>query len=399
MLNNTRGLVCLLLCLTLLGVSGTDIYVSSLPQMLAYFNTTPVMINSTLLYYTSGMAISVLFSGVLSNRFGRKNILVLGSLVFSIAALLIALVPNVWLMLMLRALQGIGCGCIIIVQRLILRDVMTESEQIHAGSMLTLGTIISPAVAPVIGAFLTQLFNWQACFLFSAIFGVILTLVCAIALKETNSTKIDKLPRFTAYLKDYILLLGDPYCVYLIALMCLTFATYLAFLGVSSYLYITVFGLSPLNYSYIFIILALSSFVGNRYMVYLNSCRVTANNIIKQGIKCSVIAAVVLTLSLLVTDGLYVLISLTAGVMFMRVSSALILNPLQTKIVNHFKERGALALGIAICCQFGSGGFVATIVGKFPAAYLLTGFVILADACLLLAALSFMLGELKPAQK
>ena len=386
---NKQVIVILLLCMTLLGVSGTDIYISSLPQMARDFDAAPPVINATILFFNLGMAISVLFTGILSNRFGRKIVIISGILQFSIASLLIVWAPTIWLILGLRAAQGAGCGGIIIVQRLILRDIMTESEQVHAGGILVLGSIISPALAPVIGAFIAKFWSWHACFLFSAVFGFILAGVSWVIIQETNSTPIKRLPRLGAYLRDYILLIRDPMCFNLVSIMCLTFAAYFAFLGISSYLYIITLGLSPVTYSYIFILLAASYFAGNSYMMYLNKHGYSSSRIIKRGVNGGILGAAILGISLIGHNHWLILICLTLGVMVIRIASALIINPTQIKIVNHFKERGALALGIAISLQFGIAGAAATVVGLFTQPQLLYGFVCLTAACLVLAAASF----------
>ena len=386
---NKRVLVWLLLSMTLLGVSGTDIYVPSLPQMVSDFHTSPTMVNSTILCFNLGMALSVLYTGVLSNRFGRKSVLIGGILIFSLSALLIAWAPTIHLVLILRGIQGVGCGGIIVVQRLILRDTMNEREQIHAGGMLALGATISPAIAPIIGAFLAKIWSWHVCFLASAALGFIIAIISTIIIEETNTTPIKKLPSTAAYLYDYLVLLRDPICLSLISILSLTFATYFAFIGISSYLYITNLGLSPIVYSYIFILLAASYFVGNSYMMYLNKNGTASSSIIKKGVLLGVIGGVISFVSLIGHHHWLILISLTFGVVITRIAAAFIINPIQIKITNHFKERGALALGIAICLQFGTAGVAAAVVGLFTEPRLLYGFVCLSNACLVLAALSF----------
>jgi len=386
---NKRVLIWLLLSMTFLGVSGTDIYIPSLPQMVRDFHTTPTIMNSTILFFTVGMAISVLYSGVLSNRFGRKVVLIAGVLVFSLAGLLIVFAETIWLVLWLRVIQGIGCGGIIVVQRLILRDTMNEREQIHAGGMLALGATISPAIAPIIGAFLAKLWSWHLCFLFSAVLGAVITLISLVIIKETNTTPIKKLPNLVSYLHDYMVLLRDPICLNLVIILTMTFAAYFAFIGISSYLYITNLGLSPIVYSYIFALLAGSYFAGNSYMMYLNKSGIASSQIIKQGVLCGVVGGLISFLSLIGHHHWLILISLTVGVVITRIAAALVINPIQIKITNHFKERGALALGIAICLQFGLAGVAAAVVGLFTEPRLLYGFVCLSNAFLILAALSF----------
>ena len=99
---NLKYYIILALALTLLGVSSTDIYISSLPEIVAFFKTTPFLVNLTLSIYTLGMAISVLFTGILSNRFGRKKILLSGILVFIISSFAIVVSKSIWWVILFR---------------------------------------------------------------------------------------------------------------------------------------------------------------------------------------------------------------------------------------------------------------------------------------------------------
>ena len=87
---NLKHFIVLALALTLLGVSSTDIYISSLPEMVVFFQTTPNLVNLTLSVYTLSMGIAVLFTGVLSNRFGRRKILITGIMIFIVSSFAIA---------------------------------------------------------------------------------------------------------------------------------------------------------------------------------------------------------------------------------------------------------------------------------------------------------------------
>lgn len=387
---NKKLIVTLLFCMTLLGVSATDIYISALPQMMHDFNTTKTMVNSTIFACNLGLAISVLFAGVLSDRFGRKTIILSGMSIFAIAAFLISYSSNIWLALALRFMQGYGCGGIIIVQRLILKDTMTEKEQIEAGGILVFGAIISPALAPVVGAYLTKIWNWYACFRFSAIFAIILVSLTAYLIPETNTTPIKSLPKINVHLKKYLSILFNPACLNLIIILCLTFAAYFAFLGTSSYLYIINLKLTPIAYSYIFILLAGSFFVGNSYMIYLNKQRyIDSYQLIKRGVTIGIVGLIILSVSVLSNNSWIIIFFLTAGIMITRIAAALIINPVQIKVMNYFTDKGGYALGLAMCLQFGTAGLSASLVGTLPQQKLLPGLVGLTAACILISFGSF----------
>ncbi len=162
------------LCATLLGVSSTDIYISSLPQMVSDFNTSPSMINFTISCYTLAMAIGGLYMGILSNRFGRRPTLLWGIALYVISSVSIAHTSSISLMIIMRVLQGIACSAIAVITRVIFKDIMDTKEQIHANGIQVMGIVISPAVAPSIGAFMANHFGWQSCFELSSFLGGVL---------------------------------------------------------------------------------------------------------------------------------------------------------------------------------------------------------------------------------
>jgi MFS transporter, DHA1 family, multidrug resistance protein len=180
---NKKAIVWILVCMTFLGVSGTDIYVPALPLIVRDLHTTKPIANSTIMFFTLGMAVAVLFSGVFSNYWGRKKVLDISVGLFALMALLITLAPNIHIMILMRLVQGAACGGIIIVQRLILKDIMTLKEQVHAGGLLATGAILSPAIAPSIGAFIMKFGPWHDCFLFTAVLGFILVALSIIYIK------------------------------------------------------------------------------------------------------------------------------------------------------------------------------------------------------------------------
>jgi hypothetical protein len=154
-------------------------------------------------------------------------------------------------------------------------------------------------------------------------------------------------------------------CVSLVALISLTFACYFAFIGISSYLFINELHLSPISYSYLFIIIAAGFFCGNSYMIHLNKRRHSELSIISRGVSLSllglglIISCAILKMQLLVTA------VLIAGVLIMRAAASLILTPAQVRLLEHFGPRGAQAFGLATCIQFASASLALSAVTLF----------------------------------
>jgi DHA1 family bicyclomycin/chloramphenicol resistance-like MFS transporter len=362
---NLKHFILLALALTLLGVSSTDIYISSLPEMVVFFQTTPNLVNLTLSVYTLSMGIAVLFTGVLSNRFGRRKILLTGIMIFILSSFAIAASSSIYWVIFFRIGQAYGCASLLMVCRLIIKDTMTPQEQIHASGVLVMGVVISPAVAPSIGAVLAQFGGWQSGFLLSGIFASILLVGAMMIVKETNTTPIAQLRSLKAYIKEYVNLLLDTKCLLFTLIIALTFAAYFVFIGISSYLFINKAGMSPLVYSYLFVIIAGGYFVGNSSMMWLNKRDITPLKLILLGMFISLLGLVILGMSLVLAYGFWFTALITLGILIMRLASALIIVPAQVELMQHFHEQGAQALGLATCAQFAFASLAITLAGLF----------------------------------
>jgi MFS transporter, DHA1 family, multidrug resistance protein len=168
-------------------------------------------------------------------------------------------------------------------------------------------------------------------------------------------------------------------CWSLTLILSCSYATYFAFIGASSYLYINLLKFSPLSYAYIFIFLAAGYFVGNMLMMKLNKNGVDSTHIIKVGAWLNLLGVITLSFSLVVHSTMVLAIILTLATVLTRFSAAFLINPVQTKITNCFKELGAMALGLAICIEFALSGVAATVVGMFHLNSLLFGLMMISS--------------------
>jgi DHA1 family bicyclomycin/chloramphenicol resistance-like MFS transporter len=370
-----RRILFLLTAMFFLGVSATDIYIASLPQMVADFHSTPQTVNLTLSSYSIGIAFGVLFTGELSNRFGRRKVLLWGVSCFSAAAGLITFAPTIWGIIILRVIQSFGCAVILIVPRLILKDCMDEREQVHANGVLLMGLIISPAIAPVLGAYIATYLSWHYCFLFSAIAGFILVAITKKILPETNLERISRIPSLQRYLKGYLSLLKNRIFITLTLIYASGVGAYFAFIGISSYLYIGYLHISPIKYSYVFLGLSAAYLTGNQLMQLLNRKKAPLVNIIGIGVYSTASGVVILIITLFFDNLTVIALLATIGVLLMRVANALINPPTQIKIMSHFHTQSAQALGLNMCIGFSVNSLATYMVTMLPT-YPLLSFVL-----------------------
>lgn len=349
-----------------LTMSATDIYISSLPEMVEFFHTTPSMINLTMSAYMIGTAITVTFIGEISNKYGRRKIIIFGSTLFSSAALMIFLSHNLYLIILLRFVQAIGCAIIMVVPRLMLKDSMTSQEQIRANGILLMGLIISPAVAPILGTYIDQIFGWKYCFLFTAISGLALSYYAYKILPETNTTPLKKFDNPKSYIIIYWNIIKSPTFIAMTIIYCCGSGAFFAFMGIASYLYISDWGIAQEHYSILYVFAAFAYFLGNMIMQQLNKKNISPYLIIHKGVYSTAIGVLIIASSLLIPSITLKIYIVTIGMVFMRTANALISPPTQIMVMKLFDKHSAQALGMNLCCAFTMNSISTWVVTALP---------------------------------
>jgi DHA1 family bicyclomycin/chloramphenicol resistance-like MFS transporter len=370
------------------GMAATDIYVSSLPQMVKDFATIPTKVNLTLSVYFLGIAFSVLFVGEVSNRFGRRRTILSGVLLFSIASLIISIANSLELIILMRFMQSIGAAIIVVVPRLLLRDCMDEREQIAANGVLLMGLIISPAIAPVIGAFLAKYWGWRSCFLFSGILSLIFLIFAYKIVPETNQQKLSKFHTVGHYLRIYKMVLSDKLFWIMTIVYACGVGAYFAFIGISSYLYIDHWHITPAKYATLYFWLSGAYFAGNQIMQILNKKSISPINIIAFGVYSSFVGLLIVIVAEFGHDISLKIMLTTFGVLFIRAANALINPPTQIRIMKYFNHSSAQALGLNMCIGFGFSG-LATFLVSFFIASPLSGLIIVSGMYIVVAFITF----------
>ena len=180
-----RAPFALLVAMAACGTLGMHVIIPALPATARALGMSISTAELTITLYLIGLAAGQLLYGPVSDRFGRRPVLLAGITLFTVASLATALAPDAAVLIGARILQSIG-GCAgLVLGRAAVRDASTPDKA--AGQIALLGLVLAliPAVAPAIGGYLTAYISWRASYMLLAIIGAVTLLGCALLMPET----------------------------------------------------------------------------------------------------------------------------------------------------------------------------------------------------------------------
>ena len=219
-----------------------SIFLPSLQAMTAYFDTEYATMQLALSGYLAATAVLQIFIGPISDRYGRRPVLLASLVIFVVASLGAYFATSATVFLAFRMLQAaVATG--IVLSRAIVRDMVPQAQAASMIGYVTMGMSLVPMVGPMIGGAIDQFFDWHATFLFLTVAGSAVLVLCYF---DQGETLAEGGMSFREQLKGYPELFASPrFWGYA---LCAAFASgaFFALLGGASFVASTVFGLSPL---------------------------------------------------------------------------------------------------------------------------------------------------------
>ena len=261
------GLIIFLAALSAFPALSTDLYLPALPAMTKYFSVPEYQTNLTLILFFIFFALAILGWGPLSDRFGRRPVLLVGLVSYAAAGVLCGLSSNVFQLMAFRVLQAIGAGAASTAATAIVKDVYQGRRRESILAIIQSMMVLSPAVAPVIGALILRFTSWRGAFAAQAILGVLM-LLGAIMFEETIEDRLVGNP--LASLKRLGVVLANRTFAFLLLVFNLLSVAGMAFISTSSYIYQVTFGVSSQVYSYFFAFYAAGLAAGPQIYMWLS---------------------------------------------------------------------------------------------------------------------------------
>ena len=342
---------------------GINLYLPSMPGMTVALGVDYAAVQFTLSVYLAAVALGQLVIGPISDRYGRRPVLLGGLLMFVLGSVVCMLAPSIGVLNVGRVIQALG-GCAgIALSRAIVRDLYDRTQAASMIGYVTMGMAVAPMVAPTIGGLLEALHGWRAAFGFLALFGFGTLAVVYVLLHETNPWRgatagpqklldgYGKLFRIPAFW-GFALTAG------------FSSSAFFSFVGGAAYVVIDLMGRTPVEYGLYFGIVSVGYIIGN-FLSGRFVAKVGPPQMIRLG-------AVLAFAAVLLTGFLYALDNMQPAflflpTMFLGMGNGLVMPSCIAGAVSVKPEVAGAASGLAGSIQIGFGAVVAPIVGALVA--------------------------------
>lgn len=337
--------------LTAFGPFVTDFYLPVLPEMSEFFHTSPALASLSLTTGMIGLATGQVFIGPLTDKYGRKKILVASMLLFAIASVLCIIAPNIYVFNLMRVFQGLAGAGGIVISKSMSTDMYSGKEL--ANFMAILGSIngIAPVCAPVIGGVMAGFTTWQGVFALLLGIGFIL-MICSVRLPETliPEKRINK-NIMQVYANLFRVFRNSLFTLSTLAEMT-CFFTFFAYIASSPFILQQIYGLSPFEFSLCFALnaftIGIGAAVGPQFKRTGTALRCGAINL--------VVAALCLSVCLYLHASL---VAVMAFYVYLLVSFGLMQPGLTATALDAERKNAGAASAI-----FGASGFVAGAISS-----------------------------------
>lgn len=253
-----RFLLFMLIVLVAVGQMAQTIYVPAMADMAEALNVRSGAMQQVMAAYLMTYGGSQLIYGPLSDSLGRRPVILAGMAIFACGATIAIFAPSLQVLVLASAVQGLGTGVAGVMARTMPRDLYSGIALRQANSLLNMGILVSPLLAPVIGALLTHLIGWHACFAFLLLLCLSVTASMARWLPETRPPETPATP----FLCRYATLLSDGNFVRYLLLLVGALAGIAVFEASCGVLLGGVLGLDGLTVSILFILPIPAAFFG-----------------------------------------------------------------------------------------------------------------------------------------
>jgi DHA1 family bicyclomycin/chloramphenicol resistance-like MFS transporter len=258
---NSFSLILVLAMALAVGEVGIDMILSSLPSLTDTFKTGTSRTQLTLSVYLVGFAFGQLVYGPVSDRYGRKTPLLVGTALFVAASIAAGFATSIEMLIIFRFIQSLGGAAGFVIALAVIRDL--HDPDTAALMLARMGSVIgfAPGIAPILGGYLLLWFGWRANFFFLAAWGLVVIVIVAVWMPESNFRPDPTAMRPLQIFRNFRALLRNRSYLGHTLMMVFIFGAFFAFISGSPFVFIGILGIAPENFAPITLTITVLGFV------------------------------------------------------------------------------------------------------------------------------------------
>ncbi|MCI1020139.1 multidrug effflux MFS transporter [Microbacterium sp. C5A9] len=354
-----RLLPSVLLLLTVFGPISMDLYLPALPALTAELGAVTSVAQLTVTACLIGLAAGQLVAGPVSDRFGRRGILLGGIAAYILTSMLCALSPSIELLILARLVQGLAGGVGIVIATAAGRDVFEGKALIRFYGRLTVIGGFAAVVGPLLGGLLNTVTDWRGLFVFLEVIGVLILIITLLVFDETLPVEQRARGGFEQTLQAYRTLLRDRLFLGAVLNQGFLYAALFAYLAGSTFVLQDIYGLTPQWYAAAFGLNSAGHMIFG-YIAGRTAERWSIPGTLAAGVVVTGLGAVGLLVAGMTPMPLWTVIvslfALSSGV-------AITAPPATTLALSDYPQIAGTASSLLGMVRFGFGGIAAPFVG------------------------------------
>jgi len=237
-----------------IGPLSLDMYLPSLPALSEDLQSSTSVAQLSITACLLGMAIGQLLLGPLSDQKGRRMPLIISLIIYCLSSILCASAPSVWILILLRFIQGLSGAGGMVISRAIVRDLYSGVELTKFFSLLMLINGAAPILAPVVGGQLLQFTSWRGVFIVLGMLSIVMIAMAFFGVKETLAVEKRSKGGVKATLSTFKGLMHDRVFMGYVFTQGFVTAAMFAYISGSPFVIQNIFGASAQTFSFIFAI-------------------------------------------------------------------------------------------------------------------------------------------------
>ncbi len=255
-------LIAVLAAVTATGPMAMQIFLPALPAIQLSFQSSAALTQLTLSVSMVSIALATLVYGPLSDRYGRRPIMMWGLLLFLVGSLLCSFSPTIETLILGRAVQGVGGAAGMVLARAVARDLYGPERAASVIAQLTMVMVLAPMISPTIGGLVADTWNWRGIFLVVFIAGLVVTIAFFLLLRESHHP-VDTGESSLGLLRGFGMMFSSSRFALLALYPAFSTMVFFSFAAAAPYVVVVLMGRPATEYGLYFMLIAGGFMVGN----------------------------------------------------------------------------------------------------------------------------------------